>query len=524
RPVGHLLLQILVRRADDPHVDRLLGVAADAAHDPLLQGAQELHLHRDGGLADLVEEERPALGLVKKPLFLLHGTGERAALVAEELRLEEIFGHGAAVDRDEGLSRAGRCLVDRAGHELFSGPRLTRDEDRRRRLADARDEVEKRAHLPRDAHHPRRGTSLGSRLERLDRRLRGRVRRDHDDGQIGVRLTRFLEDVEAAAIRHLEVRHHEVWRRGGERGQAFDAAGRRRDAVARFLEKDREHIPDAGLVIDDEKAGAVFGRHETSVVARSGAAGALAPCAGPARGSEMETVVPRPGVVSTRIAPPCSSTIRWTIARPSPVPPGKLWAKGVKRRSRSSAVIPWPSSANDTLQWFPRRCAETVSVPPPGIAASALRATFQKIWRSCPGSAWTTTDGGSKSCTTRWREEISSPCARSVRTSARAAGASTGSTARSFGRTYLRKSSRIVDRRCDSATTISMSFCSGDPGEDELFRTWTDPEIEARGLRISCAIPAATSPTAASLSLRRTSPSSRLSSVRFWKMRMRPIV
>ena len=47
--------------------------------------------------------------------------------------------------------------------------------------------------------------------------------------------------------------------------------------------------------------------------------------------------------------------------------------------------------------------------------------------------------------------------------------------------------------------------------------TWAEPLIEPRGLRISWASWAAISPTAASFSLMRTSRSSRLISVRFWK-------
>ena len=78
--------------------------------------------------------------------------------------------------------------------------------------------------------------------------------------------------------------------------------------------------------------------------------------------------------------------------------------------------------------------------------------------------------------------------------------------------------------RCDSATTIFMSRCSGESGGTEPCSAWTEPEMDARGLRISCAMPAASSPTAASLSLRRTSPSSRLTCVTFWKIRMRPTV
>ena len=57
---------------------------------------------RHGELADLVEEERPALGQLELALALDVGAGEGAALVPEELGLEEGLGDGAAVDGHEG--------------------------------------------------------------------------------------------------------------------------------------------------------------------------------------------------------------------------------------------------------------------------------------------------------------------------------------------------------------------------------------------------------------------------------------
>jgi hypothetical protein len=58
RALLDLLLEVAVRRRDHADVDALgLGVAHLGDH-ALLQRAQELHLQRDGQLADLVEEER----------------------------------------------------------------------------------------------------------------------------------------------------------------------------------------------------------------------------------------------------------------------------------------------------------------------------------------------------------------------------------------------------------------------------------------------------------------------------------
>ncbi len=65
---------------------------------------------------------------------------------------------------------------------------------------------------------------------------------------------------------------------------------------------------------------------------------------------------------------------------------------------------------------------------------------------------------------------------------------------------------------------MDISRCSCGVSDSDFFRTWTEPAIAARGLRISWAMPADNSPTAAILSFSRTSASSFLISVRSWKM------
>ena len=60
-PLAHQLLEVAVRRRHEAHVelDRLR--AADPVDRLRLQEPQELHLDRAGDLADLVQEERPAV-------------------------------------------------------------------------------------------------------------------------------------------------------------------------------------------------------------------------------------------------------------------------------------------------------------------------------------------------------------------------------------------------------------------------------------------------------------------------------
>src|SRR5207249_1525812 len=99
--VADRLAEVAVRGCEDADVHLRLHVRSDAPDDAVLQHAQELDLHRRRGLADLVEEDRAAVGLVEQAALLADGPGERAALVPEELGLEQRLRHRSAVDADE---------------------------------------------------------------------------------------------------------------------------------------------------------------------------------------------------------------------------------------------------------------------------------------------------------------------------------------------------------------------------------------------------------------------------------------
>ena len=67
----------------------------------LLQHAQELRLRREAHLADLVEEQHAAGRQLDLARLGLLRARERAALVAEQLRLEQLLRQRGAVQRDE---------------------------------------------------------------------------------------------------------------------------------------------------------------------------------------------------------------------------------------------------------------------------------------------------------------------------------------------------------------------------------------------------------------------------------------
>ncbi len=60
--------QVAVRRGDDADVDAHGPLAADAHHFAVLHHAQQAHLRGEGELADLVEEQRAAVGLLEPAL------------------------------------------------------------------------------------------------------------------------------------------------------------------------------------------------------------------------------------------------------------------------------------------------------------------------------------------------------------------------------------------------------------------------------------------------------------------------
>src|SRR2546425_13319533 len=100
----HRGLEVDVGRGDDAPADRDGPQPAEALHLALLEGAEELRLEVQAQRADLVEEHRPAVGELELPELAGVGPGERALLVAEELRLDQRVGDGGDVHGDERLA------------------------------------------------------------------------------------------------------------------------------------------------------------------------------------------------------------------------------------------------------------------------------------------------------------------------------------------------------------------------------------------------------------------------------------
>ena len=134
--------EILAGGRDDGDVQGLVARAAEATHRALLDDLQQLRLQRDRQQADLVEEDRPAIGRLEESRLGLPRVGEGAALEAEQLGLEQRLGNGRAVDVHERPAPPGAVAVNGLGQEPFACSGLAQDEDRRQPAARAHGRAE----------------------------------------------------------------------------------------------------------------------------------------------------------------------------------------------------------------------------------------------------------------------------------------------------------------------------------------------------------------------------------------------
>ena len=143
-PAGpHFHREVAVGGRDQLALERPRRGLADARELARLQDAQQLDLNRGVDLPHLVEQHRAEPRTRLEPAdAILHGAGEGALAVAEQLRLDERGrqrGHVQRVERPVegcrellplGVERDVAGQADRARDELLAGPRRSRDKGR----------------------------------------------------------------------------------------------------------------------------------------------------------------------------------------------------------------------------------------------------------------------------------------------------------------------------------------------------------------------------------------------------------
>ena len=94
-----------------------------------LQHAEELGLETGGDLADLVEQQRAAVGQLESPAAEAIGAGERAFLVAEQFAFQQMLAEGGAVDGQHRPIAAGGGGMDGAGDDFLARAAFAADHD-----------------------------------------------------------------------------------------------------------------------------------------------------------------------------------------------------------------------------------------------------------------------------------------------------------------------------------------------------------------------------------------------------------
>src|SRR5579885_598427 len=288
----HELGQVHVGRADDPHVHLDAAVRAELLDLPLLEHAEQLELHVERDALDIVEKERAAARQLDLAHAVVNRARERAALVAEELALEQRVGERGAVDGDEAAVLPLALEVNRPRRELLARPRLAVDQDRRVVLREHADRLEDLVHHAVAAHHVGERVAvrelaaevvdlveeatlledlLGREedfllleglgdvvarplLDRLDGALDARVARDHDHVEIGPPVADLPGEPDAVGAGDLEVHDRQREVLLAEEPQRLGGVARAADEVALGGVELLELPADEGIVVDDQDA------------------------------------------------------------------------------------------------------------------------------------------------------------------------------------------------------------------------------------------------------------------------------
>jgi hypothetical protein len=229
--------------------------------------------------------------LLEPALARAHRAGERAPHVPEQLRFEERFRNGAAVDRDEAVSPPRAVVVNGSRGELLPCSSFSGDQHRARRRGDRLEQLEQRAHrgavadqpvdpvailelrsqirvfrfqpplLERRTEHVQQRVELkrlgdevrGALLDRLDGVFHGPVPGDHDRNDVWIPLERGFDDATAIDAGQPEVGDEDVEREVREPLQGVLAARGLLDDKPMVGEALRDRLPQRALVVHDEQ-------------------------------------------------------------------------------------------------------------------------------------------------------------------------------------------------------------------------------------------------------------------------------
>jgi len=146
-PLGTHGRQVLVRGGDHAHIDHLDLVGAHRTNLSVLQHPQQLGLHGQGHIADLIEEDRALVSDHEVTGAVGDGPGKCPAHVPEELALQQVGRHRGAILGHECPFPAVAPVVDRARRVLLTRAGLPEDQDGHIAGRDLLQQVEDGLHL-----------------------------------------------------------------------------------------------------------------------------------------------------------------------------------------------------------------------------------------------------------------------------------------------------------------------------------------------------------------------------------------
>ena len=121
RPFIDHLFEVTVGRAEDPHVDLDLTLAAHPTKAAVIQKAQQLGLQVGRHFGDFIEKHRAVVGQLHQPrLAAALGAGEGAGGIAKQLAFSQVFRERRAVQGQKRRCKAGADCMAGAGHEFFA--------------------------------------------------------------------------------------------------------------------------------------------------------------------------------------------------------------------------------------------------------------------------------------------------------------------------------------------------------------------------------------------------------------------
>ena len=283
-------MQDFVGRADDAHIHRDAFVVADAPDFAFLENAQKFCLQRRRHRVDFIEENCPEVRFLEKSALVGYGPGERALLVPEQFRLEQILRQRAAIDGDERMMLAVAVEVQPTRDQLLAGAAFALDQHGAVGVGDLVDEVVNELHfsaraddvfeaipvleflaevnvlaqrrlvIERALHRHLqlvdlkrlRHVIIRAHLHRLDRGLHRGVGRDQNDGGLPVMLADVTQDIEARHRFHFNVGDHNLRADRIELLDGFRRGVERENLMAFFAAERHDDLHHGRFIVDND--------------------------------------------------------------------------------------------------------------------------------------------------------------------------------------------------------------------------------------------------------------------------------